>query len=73
MPKMRPITKQNTEHLTKVVHEGFSSLLVVRSILSGHFKRDEHVRKRIQKFVEDYADFKKECQREFTTRVKKQN
>jgi hypothetical protein len=69
MPKKRPVTKNSVLHLKEVVHEGFSSLLIVRSILSGHFKRDERLKQKIERLVEDYADFKKDCEAEFSKRT----
>ena len=69
MPKKRPVTKHSTTHLKKVVHEGFSSLLIVRSILAGHFKKDDRLMRKIERFVEDYSEFRKECEDEFSKRT----
>ena len=69
MPKKRPVTKGSSAHLKKVVHEGFSSLLVVRSILAGHFKQSDRVMKKIERLVEDYNEFQKESESEFSKRV----
>ena len=61
MPKKRPV-KGSSAHLNEVVHEGFSSLLVVRSILAGHFKQTDRVMRKIERLVEDYSEFRKECE-----------
>lgn len=66
MPKKRPVTKSSSQHLREVVHEGFSSLLTVRSILRGHFKRSDTVIGKIEQFVKDYSDFQAECESEFS-------
>jgi len=62
MPKKRPVTKNSSSHLKKVVHDGFSSLLTVRSILAGHFKQSDKAMRKIERFVEDYSEFQKECE-----------
>ena len=69
MPKKKPITKHSKMYLTKVVHDGFSSLLIVRSILAGHLRRDERLMRRIGRFVDDYGDFERECEGEFLKRA----
>ena len=69
MPRKRPVTKYSSKHLKRVLHDGFSSLLTVRSILGGHFKRDERLMRRIERFVEDYGEFQKECESEFSKRA----
>lgn len=61
MPKKRPITKLNQKALNQIVHEGLLSLRFVRSFLASHFKRDELLRQRIERFVGDYKRFAKEC------------
>jgi len=61
MSKKRPITKLNQKALNQIVHEGLLSLLFVRSFLASHFKRDELLRQRIERFVGDYKRFAKEC------------
>ena len=69
MPKKRPINSRDVPHLKKVVHEGFSSLLIVRSILSNHFRLDERPIKRIERFVQDYKQFAKECEDEIARKL----
>lgn len=71
MPKKRPVTRSSSAHLKKVVHEGFSSLLTVRSILAGHFKQTDRVMRKIEQMVEDYTEFRKECESEFSKRSEK--
>ena len=60
MPKKRPV-RPNVKNLRKVVGEGYSSLLIVQSILAGHFKRDHLVMRKIQRLVKAYSDLKKQC------------
>lgn len=69
MPKKRPVTKGDSAHLKKVVHEGFSSLIGVRSIMAGHFKQTDRVMRKIERLVDDYTEFKKECESEFSKRA----
>jgi sulfite reductase beta subunit-like hemoprotein len=64
MPRKRPVTTATIPHLRKVMKEGFSSLITVRSIFAGHFKQDDKVKRRIERLVEDYQEFEREVERE---------
>ena len=62
MPKKRPITQLNQKALNQIVHEGILRLRFARSFVASHFKRDELLRQRIERFVKDYKRFAKKCE-----------
>jgi hypothetical protein len=69
MPRKRPLTKSSATHLKKIIHDGFSGLLTVRSILAGYFRRDEKLMRKMQRIVEDYGEIQKECESEFSKKA----
>jgi hypothetical protein len=70
MPKEKPVTQESSTHLLNTVHDGYSSLLIVRSILSGYFNRDEQLIYEIERLVKEYAKFQKQCENEFLKKTK---
>lgn len=38
-------------------------------VLAGHLKRDDRLMRKIERFVEDYVEFKRDCEIELTKRA----
>ena len=69
MPRKKPLNKSSAARLKRIVHDGFSGLLTVKSTLAGYFRRDERLMWKMQRIVHDYRELQKECETEFSKRA----
>ena len=61
MPRKRPVNNEHIDYLQKTISQGYSSLILVKSILSGYLNKDAAMIVELNDLCRRYSKFKKEA------------